>query len=344
MSLIRKLLFYPFATLLYFITSIRNFFFDVGIFKEYTFDYFSIGIGNISVGGTGKSVLVSYLSEILCDRYVINILSRGYRRKSSGFQLANKTSTASHLGDEPYMFYKQNHKIRVGVCNSRREGMIKMIESINKNLKNIFILDDVYQHRWVRPSIMILLTEYSKPYFRDYLFPSGNLRESRKSASRADIIIITKCPKNLSIEEKKEFVSELNIELKQKVFFTKIKYNDYIFGKSKKLPINILKKIPFILVTGIADNSLLINELRMKGLIFKIFNYKDHFKYTKNDVNKIVSFSDGNLILTTEKDYYKLQEFMNSDLLYFVKINIHFSEEDSKLFNSYILKKENQFN
>ena len=111
MSLIRKLLFYPFAALLYFITSIRNFFFDVGIFKEYTFDYFSIGIGNISVGGTGKSVLVGYLSEILCDRYVINILSRGYRRKSSGFQLANKTSTASHLGDEPYMFYKQNHKI-----------------------------------------------------------------------------------------------------------------------------------------------------------------------------------------------------------------------------------------
>ena len=343
MSFIKKILFYPFATLLYFITSIRNFFFDVGIFKEHTFNYFSIGIGNISLGGTGKSVLVGYLTDILCENYEINVLSRGYGRKSSGFQLADKTSTAHHLGDEPYMFYKQNQKIRVGVCNNRREGMTRLIESINKNLKNIFILDDVYQHRWVKPSIMILLTEYSKPYFKDFLFPSGNLRESSKSSCRADIIIVTKCPRNLSIEEKEKFICKLKIGLKQKVFFTRIKYNEYIFGKSKKLPINILKKVPFTLVTGIADNSLLVNELRMMGLTFKTINYKDHFKYTKKDANKINSLSDGNLILTTEKDYYKLQEFMNSDLLFYVKINIQFSDEDSKLFNSLILKKEYQF-
>ena len=158
MSLIRKIVFYPFATLLNFLTSIRNFFFDSGIFKEHTFDYFSIGVGNISMGGTGKSVLVSYLAEILNDKYMVNILSRGYGRKSKGFQIANKSSTPNHLGDEPFMFHKQNQKIRVGVCNSRREGMLRLIESINKNLKNIFILDDVYQHRWVKPNIMILLT------------------------------------------------------------------------------------------------------------------------------------------------------------------------------------------
>ena len=339
MSLIRKIVFYPFATFLNFLTLIRNFFFDVGIFKEHTFDYFSIGVGNISMGGTGKSVLVSYLAEILNDKYMVNILSRGYGRKSKGFQIANKSSTPNHLGDEPFMFHKQNQKIRVGVCNSRKEGMLRLIELINKNLKNIFILDDVYQHRWVKPNIMILLTEYSKPYFKDYLFPSGNLRESRNSARRADVIIVTKCPRELPIEEREKFISELNINLKQKVFFTKIKYDKYIFGKSKKLPLNILKKIPFILVTGIADNALLVRELKTKGLVFKTINYKDHFTYTRKHINKINSLSDGNLILTTEKDYYKLQDHMNSDLLFYVKINIHFSQEDSKLFKSYILKK-----
>ena len=131
--------------------------------------------------------------------------------------------------------------------------------------------------------------------------------------------------------------------LKQKVFFSKIKYNEYIFGKSKKLPINILKKVPFILVTGIADNSLLVRELSMKGLIFKTIKYKDHFKYTKKDADKIGSLSDGNLILTTEKDYYKLQQFMNSELLFYIKINIHFDEADSKLLKTLILKKGNQY-
>ncbi len=341
MSLIRKIVFYPFATLLNFITSIRNFFFDVAVFKEYTFDYFSIGIGNISLGGTGKSVLVSYLAEILSDKYVINILSRGYGRKSKGFQIAEKNSSPNHLGDEPFMFYKQNHKFRVGVCNSRRYGMLKMIESINKNEKNIFILDDVYQHRWVKPSIVILLTEYSKPYYRDYLFPSGNLRESRKSARRADIILVTKCPSELSIETREKFISELNIDLKQKVFFSSINYNEYIFGKNRKLPINILNKVPFILVTGIADNSLLVRELKNKGLTFKTINYKDHFTYSKKDAKKISYLSDGNLILTTEKDYYKIQEHINSDLLFYIKINIGFTEQDSKLFKNLILKKIN---
>ncbi len=338
MSLIRKIVLYPFAIVFDFLTSIRNFFFDVGVLKEQTYDYLSIGIGNISLGGTGKSVLVSYLAGILSDKFTINILSRGYGRKSSGFQMANKNSSPKHLGDEPFMFYMQNQKIRVGVCNNRREGMLRLIESTNKNLKNIFILDDVFQHRWVKPNIMILLTEYSKPYFRDYLFPSGNLRESRKSARRADIIIVTKCPSELSIEEKEKFISELNIDLKQKVFFTKIVYHEYVFGKNKKLPISILKKIPFILVTGIADNTLLVRELRMRGLIFKTITYKDHFTYSKKDIDKISSFSDGNLILTTEKDYYKIQNQMKSDLLFYVKINIRFNEEDSELFKSLLVK------
>ena len=340
MSSIRKIVFYPFGTILNFLTSIRNFFFDAGIFKEHTFDYLSIGIGNISLGGTGKSVLVSYLAEILSDKYTINILSRGYGRKSNGFQMANKKSSPSNLGDEPFMFFKQNQEIRVAVCNNRKEGMLRLIESTKRNSKNIFILDDVYQHRWVKPKIMILLTEYSKPYFRDYLFPSGNLRESRKSARRADIIIVTKCPSELSIEERENFISELNVDLKQKVFFTEIKYNEYIFGKSKKLPISILKKVPFILVTGIADNTLLVRELKMRGFYFKTINYKDHFTYSKKDVDKITSLSEGNLILTTEKDYYKIQDQMNSDLLFYVKINIHFNEKDSKSIKTLILKKE----
>ncbi len=252
MSLVRKIVLYPFAIVFNFLTSIRNFFFDVGILKEQTYDYLTIGVGNISLGGTGKSVLVGYLAGVLSDKFTINILSRGYGRRSSGFQMANKNSSPKHLGDEPFMFYMQNQKTRVGVCNSRREGMLRLIESTNKNLKNIFILDDVFQHRWVKPNIMILLTEYSKPYFRDCLFPSGNLRESRKSARRADIIIVTKCPSELSIEEKEKFISELNIDLKQKVFFTKIVYNEYIFGRSKKLGLDDNASLDLHLNTSIS--------------------------------------------------------------------------------------------
>ena len=229
MFLLRKIILYPFATLLNFLTSIRNFFFDVGIFKEQTFEYFSIGVGNISQGGTGKSVMVSYLAEILKDNFMINILSRGYGRKSDGFQIANKISTPNQLGDEPFMFYKQNQEIRVAVCNNRKEGMLRLIESTKRNSKNIFILDDVYQHRWVKPNVMILLTEYSKPYFKDYLFPSGNLRESRNSARRADVIIVTKCPRELPIEEREKFISELNIDLKQRVFFDLPDYISQLF-------------------------------------------------------------------------------------------------------------------
>ena len=186
-------------------TSLRNVFFAWGIFKERKYDVPVLGIGNLSTGGTGKSVAINYFIAHFKSKYAVNVLSRGYGRLSKGFQIGEEDSTANQLGDEPLMFLKQHPEIRVGVSNNRRVGMENLLELPWSDKPPVYLWDDCYQHRWVKPSCMLLLTTFDQPFTKDYILPVGNLRELSEGMARADAIIVTKCPKDITQAQKKAF-------------------------------------------------------------------------------------------------------------------------------------------
>ena len=206
MNLLRKILF-PFAILYGLITSFRNFLFDKGILKSYSFDLPIIAVGNLSVGGTGKTPQIEYLIRLLSDNYKVATLSRGYKRKSEGFVLADKNANAEILGDEPFQFYQKFPNVQVAVDANRKNGIEQLL---NQNEKpEIILLDDAFQHRKVKAGYYILLTAYNDLYADDYILPTGNLRESRSGAKRANIVIVTKCPANLSLDKQNTIKKKL---------------------------------------------------------------------------------------------------------------------------------------
>ena len=194
MKLVRFLLF-PFSVLYDLITSIRNFFFNIGIFKETNFNTPIIVVGNLSVGGTGKTPQIEYLIKLLKDVYKVAVLSRGYKRKTTGFVFVNNEHTANDVGDEPLQYFKKFKDISVAVNENRVEGVINLEK---QQSPEVVLLDDAYQHRKIKGSFYILLTKYNDLFTDDFLLPTGNLRESRAGANRTDVIIVTKCPENLS--------------------------------------------------------------------------------------------------------------------------------------------------
>jgi tetraacyldisaccharide 4'-kinase len=189
MNLLRKILF-PFAILYGFITSIRNFLFDTGILRSYSFDLPVIAVGNLSVGGTGKTPQIEYLIRLLSDKYKVATLSRGYKRQSEGFVLANSTSDAVQLGDEPFQFYQKFKNIQVAVDANRKNGIEQLLS--NSNAPEVILLDDAFQHRKVKAGFYIMLTSFGDLYCNDFMLPTGNLRESRNGVQRANVVIVTK--------------------------------------------------------------------------------------------------------------------------------------------------------
>ena len=212
MILLRKILF-PFSVLYGIITSFRNFLFDIGILKSYSFSVPIIAVGNLSVGGTGKTPQIEYLIRLLSPKYKLATLSRGYKRQSKGFVLADETSNALTLGDEPYQFFTKFKNIQVAVDANRKNGIEQLLSQ--KVKPEIILLDDAFQHRKVKASFYILLTTYGDLFSDDWILPTGNLRESRSGAQRADLVIVTKCPVNLPLEEQNEIKNKLNLEAKQ---------------------------------------------------------------------------------------------------------------------------------
>lgn len=321
------------------LTSLRNVFFSWGIFKERTYDVPVLGIGNLSTGGTGKSVAVNYFIEQYKSKYAVNILSRGYGRISKGFQLGTSTSTANQIGDEPLMFLKQHEDIRVGVCNSRRKGMENLLDLPWSKKPPVYLWDDCFQHRWVKPSCMLLLTTFDKPFTRDYLLPVGNLRELSEGVARADAVIVTKCPKDLSASQKKAFKERLQLKRHQSLFFSRIRYADYIVNSERRMSLGILEKITFILVTGIADSSQLLDFLNRKYLEYEHINFSDHHIFSDKDIEKIKVKSNGRMVLTTQKDYVRLSPKFNSDLLFYFPIVMEIEDEKQEDLNTLVANK-----
>ncbi|GFD96436.1 tetraacyldisaccharide 4'-kinase [Tenacibaculum singaporense] len=336
MKLLRFLLF-PFAVLYDVITRVRNWFFNVGILKSTSFDIPVIAVGNLSVGGTGKSPQIEYLIRLLKDDYNTAVLSRGYKRKTEGFQLVNDKHTAEDVGDEPLQFYKKFKKdVTIAVDADRTNGIQQLLQ--HKNPPEVVLLDDAYQHRKVTASSYILLTKYNDLFVDDFVLPTGNLRESRRGAKRAKVIVVTKCPKNLSKTEQEKIVRKLNPKPYQKVFFTTIAYDENLKG-TKELTIDDLQDKEVLLVTGIANPTPLLNFLKEKEVSYKHLNFPDHHNFTQQDILKIEKIfnelpSKQKIMLTTEKDYMRLEGKVDS--LNYISIKSHFIREE-KAFNSLML-------
>ncbi len=338
MNIFRFLLF-PFAIIYMFLTSLRNVFFSLGIFKERKYDVPVLGIGNLSTGGTGKSVAINYFIAHFKSRFTVNVLSRGYGRTSKGFQIGEVESTANQLGDEPLMFLKQYPEIRVGVSNSRRIGMKNLLELPLLDKPPVYLWDDCFQHRWVKPSCMLLLTSFDKPFTKDYILPVGNLRELSEGISRADAIIVTKCPKDITQAQKNAFKERIQLKRHQSLFFSKIRYAEYIVNSERRMSLGILEKISFVVVTGIADPKQLLDFLKSKFLNYEHLKYGDHHIFSDRDIENIKVKSNGRMVLTTQKDYMRLYQKFNSDLLFYLPIKMEILDGQHEALNALVEEK-----
>jgi tetraacyldisaccharide 4'-kinase len=255
MKFLRKLLF-PFSWLYGGITALRNLFYDKGWLSSTSYTLPIICVGNLSVGGTGKSPMIEFLIERLKEHYQVSVLSRGYKRNTKGYREVTIGSTALEVGDEPLQFKQKHPDIKVAVCANRRHGIEQL-----KNGSDIILLDDAYQHRKVKPYINILLSTYDDLYIHDHMLPAGNLREYRSGADRAHFIVITKCPDRVAYANLQRVQFDLKLEPHQKIYFSRIGYDSKIYGKTEELDLDYLSNKTFTLVTGIANPKPMLDHL-----------------------------------------------------------------------------------
>ncbi len=341
-----KILLYPFALLYGLVIGFRHLLFDIGLLPAKSFDVPVIGVGNISVGGTGKTPHTEYLARLFQDDFKTAILSRGYLRKSSGFVLADETSTFENIGDEPMQYlHNLGNSIRIAVDKRRVRGVKKLLKL--EPPPEVIILDDAMQHRFIKPGVNILLTDYHRLYADDYLFPAGRLRDLKRIAKRADIIVVTKTEKVLSPLIKKLVEEKLSPQPGQKLYYSYLEY-----GSPVSIP--SLKKIKFekqystiLLFTGIANPYPLKDKLRYHCRELVTLDFPDHHDFKEKDILLIKKtweqqFTSHKLIVTTEKDAMRL---INSPYLRLLKdlpmvylpIEVKFHGQDGKDFNTQIL-------
>lgn len=328
----------PISLVYWIITSIRNIFFEIGIFKENKFNIPIIGVGNITVGGTGKTPHSQYISELLQKKFKIAILSKGYGRKTKEFKYVNIDSNFDEVGDEPLQMKKNLPKEIVAVDHKRVNGVNKIMKEHPK--VNCIILDDAFQHRTIKIGFNILLCDYNNPIYKDYMMPVGLLRESKKGIRRADCVVISKCPENLTLEEINSIKKKLKFT--KEVFFSKVVYDKIVsLHGNKTIKKTSIKKV--LLVTGIANSSPIIEYLERLKIQIKHLKYKDHFHYHKKDINKIIDIYKREIneiiILTTEKDAQKMKVFeeLSKFPVYYLKVSIDFIRNKDK-FEEKIMK------
>ncbi|NQX76561.1 tetraacyldisaccharide 4'-kinase [Gilvibacter sp.] len=327
MAQMRKLL-TPFSLIYQGVTAVRNLMYDKGVFTSESYDIPVICVGNLTVGGTGKSPMIEYLIRLLKDDFKVAVLSRGYKRSTDGFLYVETSHTSSEVGDEPLQFKSKYPGITVAVCADRREGIAKL-----KPKTEVILLDDAFQHRKVKAGYTILLTTFEHPFLDDSLLPAGDLRESKSGAKRADAVIITKIPDKVAHAKIQELEFRLREYTGKPVYKTKIAYGRLIKNDAGSEPIDYLKDKPFTLVTGIANPEPLVHFLRDEGCNFDLQRYPDHHEFTPAQIKLI---EKRELVITTEKDYMRLRDKINKKALYYLPIETAFLDREG-YFESEIL-------
>jgi tetraacyldisaccharide 4'-kinase len=336
-----RFLLMPFAFLYFLVTSVRNKLFDIHAFKSFIPDKFTICVGNLAVGGTGKTPMVEYLVSNFSQQQTA-VLSRGYGRKTKGFLAADITADASTIGDEPYQFWlKFGKKVAVFVGEKRVEAYLK----IRKLLPDIdaLILDDAFQHRQFKAQFNIVLVDYNNMIDKDWLMPVGKLREHATGLNRAQNIIVTKCPSDLTVNESKEIEIRISKYLSRNVpiLFSKIEYGTPVQFNGHE---NEFKE-PIVLASGIANSSQFDNYCNKKWKVMKSFNFSDHHIYSESDIIAMEKATQkSNPILVTEKDYVKLiGRFHNNLNLYYLPIKMVFLFGGTASFDDILQKSKSEF-
>lgn len=322
-----RLLLIPLSYVYGFIVYIRNKLFDYEIFNSQKYSIPIISVGNLCSGGSGKTPLVEYLINLVGNSYKIAVLSRGYGRKSKGFLYVTKNSCVNDVGDEPLQIVQKFPKIIVAVSESRNFGIKKLI---NKNC-DLIILDDAYQHRSVNPGLSVLVSSYNNLFTNDYLLPYGNLRESKNNYSRANIIVVSKAPYPLLSSDKLKTKKQISPLFNQKLCYSYLNYKDPV-GLFSNSYLSLSNK-NIILITAIASSDPLFNYVFSKATIIKHFRFRDHYKFKKNDIKKIIKYYEEidlqeTLILTTEKDATRLVNFES----YFIGISVAYLPVEFKFY------------
>ncbi|PCI98830.1 MAG: tetraacyldisaccharide 4'-kinase [Flavobacteriales bacterium] len=346
MKIIVRILLFPFSIIYGAILFIRNKLYDWNIFKSSPFNFPVIVVGNLSLGGTGKTPHIEYLIRLLQSEYKIATLSRGYKRKSKGFFLSNENSTINDIGDEPLQYKTKFNNLIVAVDEKRVNG-IKKIKEIHPKTE-LILLDDAYQHRALKAGLNILITEFNKLYIKDSVIPSGRLREFACGSNRADIIIVSKTKSDLSLSERENVINQLKPKYHQTVYFSYIKYSEITpFTNAAKTLTNKTKENAVLLLTGIAKPQALYKKLENEYHSIKHIEFSDHHDFTNSDVKNIKEqfdcLSENNkIIITTEKDIMRLSlpSILNQlqDIpIFYIPIEICFHGNDKKEFDNKIL-------
>lgn len=336
-----RILLFPFAILYGLILRIRNFMYDQHWLKSTSFNLPIINVGNLSVGGTGKSPMVDYLVNMLKQQYRLGTISRGYKRRSEGYLLANETTTAVEIGDEPMQFHLRHPDIAVAVGEERIVAVPQLL--YDRPETQLIILDDAFQHRAITPGFNILLTDYSNLYTRDFYLPTGDLRDNLSSAARAQIIIVTKCPRDLGETEKQQIIQELKPLPHQTVLFTCIHYGR-LYHIVRQSPSDLSKEAEILLVCGIANPAPLTTFIEENSSSYEAMFFNDHHIFSIDDLKDIYHRYEnmrgpGKLMVTTEKDAVRLVKFRHElrDMpMYVLPISIHFLFEGEKVFQALI--------
>jgi tetraacyldisaccharide 4'-kinase len=343
-----RLLLFPLSLLYGFGVSVRYALFSTNILREKEFNIPIISVGNITVGGTGKTPHIEYLVSILKNDFGVATLSRGYKRKSKGFKIAGENPNVSEIGDEPKQIKQKFTDITVSVCAKRVEGINRLLENDKDNKLHVILLDDAFQHRYVKPGLSILLIDYNRPITKDFLLPMGNLREKPHQMRRANIIIVTKTPITLKPIERRIMEKELNIFPYQTMYFTSLKYgNPVSVFKQKNHYLLLDDSFSVLLFTGISTPLPLVEYLEKQCGEISHIAFSDHHNFRLKDLMKIKNefASIGNenkVIITTEKDAMRLQDLKFKEVIadlpmFFIPVEIDFILKDKEQFNKQIL-------
>lgn len=336
-----RIVLFPFSLLFGLIVIVRNYLYDKNILKSVSFNLPIISVGNLSVGGTGKSPMVEYLVRQLFTNYQLATLSRGYKRKTKGYALANEATTALEIGDEPMQFHTKFPEVAVAVGEERIVAIPQLLH--DRPSTQVIILDDAFQHRSIKAGFNIMLTEYHNLFTRDFFLPTGDLRDQRSSYKRADVIIVTKCPPGLSLSEKQSLIREIEPLPSQKVYFTTIVYSQpYHIVDHTLRPLT--EEDETLLVTGIANPAPLKSFLHNTVKTYYEQNFSDHHIFTIDDMAEISKKfediqADSKVIVTTEKDAMRLAKFSSQLLqmpMYVLPIEHRFLFNEGDQFNNHI--------
>lgn len=324
--------------------TLRNAFYQWGVLRSTSYDFPLIGVGNLRVGGTGKTPMVEYLVRLLRADHNMAMLSRGYGRKTEGYRMVELGDSAQQVGDEPAQVKQKFPGLSMAVDGNRVRGISKLKAGYPE--LNLLVLDDVFQHRSVKPGLMIMLTAYHQLYLDDHVLPMGRLREPKSSVWRADIIVVTKCPRNLTPVEKRGIHDRIRPKAYQQVFFTTESYCDLKTLDGKETEGSVGRDTSVLLVTGIASAKSVEDYVDKNFRLEKHIEFGDHHTFTQKDMQDVVQAfesiqSEKKIILTTEKDAQRLQTHLENEKfaslpVHVLPMEIKFSGDEQEAFNNMI--------